>query len=286
MDDEMDELSSYKTTWKQRCGQCSFWIKYIIFVINFFVWVCGVSLVIIGAWARLQKAEFGSIDNLSTDPAFFLLLLGFLTIVISSFGCFGALRENICLLKTFSLSIVVMFLLEVVGGILTFVFLDQFQNHLISYMRKAIVIYQDDKDLKNGLDFIQKSFSCCGALSYNDWELNMYHNCSSPSHFSCGVPSSCCKLQIGTMAASVNAQCGFRSRIEGDIYASHSIHIKGCIEPLMNLLKENMLVIGILAFTVGFVELVSIILAHLLMRMLLQFHPPIREEITLSHLNQ
>lgn len=66
--------------------------------------VCGVSLVIIGAWARLQKAEFGSIDNLSTDPAFFLLLLGFLTIVISSFGCFGALRENICLLKTVSQS--------------------------------------------------------------------------------------------------------------------------------------------------------------------------------------
>jgi hypothetical protein len=139
---------------------------------------CGLSIVVVGIWARLQKAELGSIDNLSTDPAFFLLLLGLIMITISSFACFGALRENICLLKVvsdfhvdpqmyklkllclqfqFSLSIVVVFLLEVIGGILTFVFLDRFQNHLIFYMRKAIEIYQDDKDLKNGLDYIQKT---------------------------------------------------------------------------------------------------------------------------------
>ena len=70
----------------------------------FHVQVCGISIVIVGVWARLQKAELGSIDNLSTDPAFFLLLLGSLMILISSFGCFGAVRENICLLKAVSYS--------------------------------------------------------------------------------------------------------------------------------------------------------------------------------------
>lgn len=36
-------------------------------------------------------------------------------------------------------------------------------------------------------------FECCGALSYNDWENNQYFNCSSPSHFKCSVPPSCCR---------------------------------------------------------------------------------------------
>lgn len=59
----------------------------------------------------------------------------------------------------FSISIVIVFVLELVGGILTFIFLDRFQNHLITYMQKAIEVYQDDKDLKNALDYIQKTVS-------------------------------------------------------------------------------------------------------------------------------
>ena len=34
---------------------------------------------------------------------------------------------------------------------------------------------------------------CCGLNDYNDWENNIYFNCSSPGVEKCGVPFSCCQ---------------------------------------------------------------------------------------------
>ena len=34
---------------------------------------------------------------------------------------------------------------------------------------------------------------CCGVHSYNDWEMNLYFNCTSYSSEACGVPFSCCR---------------------------------------------------------------------------------------------
>ena len=35
-------------------------------------------------------------------------------------------------------------------------------------------------------------FKCCGGETYNDWQRNIYFNCSSPGAEACGVPFSCC----------------------------------------------------------------------------------------------
>ena len=37
-------------------------------------------------------------------------------------------------------------------------------------------------------------------------------------------------------------------------YAAHTIHVRGCIEPLMIIFKDNLIIIGLIAFGVGFVE--------------------------------
>ena len=64
--------------------------------------VGGVVLVAIGSWARLERTRFGSFDNLAVDPAIFLIIVGCVMFFISIFGCFGSIRENICLLKCVS----------------------------------------------------------------------------------------------------------------------------------------------------------------------------------------
>lgn len=56
-------------------------------------------LLVVGTWARLEKAPAGSLDNMSTDPVLLLLALGVVMCSISLLGCVGSLRENICLLK-------------------------------------------------------------------------------------------------------------------------------------------------------------------------------------------
>ena len=59
-------------------------------------------LVAIGSWARLERTRFGSFDNLAVDPAIFLIIVGCVMFFMSIFGCFGSIRENICLLKCVS----------------------------------------------------------------------------------------------------------------------------------------------------------------------------------------
>ena len=66
----------------------------------------GVCLVIIGIWARLEKSPPGSLDNLSTDPVLILLIVGSIMCSISIVGCLGSLRENICLLKAVSCTLI------------------------------------------------------------------------------------------------------------------------------------------------------------------------------------
>lgn len=91
-------------------------------------------------------------------------------------------------------------------------------------MMKAIIRYREDRDLENAIDFIQKKvkkkwfsdwesvflyfsllvvsvllllclqFQCCGVESNEDWNQNVYFECSdtNPSLEACGVPFSCC----------------------------------------------------------------------------------------------
>lgn len=243
----------------RRCSECSFWIKYCLFSINFFIWVGGVCLVIIGIWARLEKAKRGSFDNLSLDPAFFLLVVGCVMFCISLFGCFGSLREDICLLKSFGVVVVVVFVIEVFFGVLTVFFIQHVRQNLLHFLHSGIVSYQDNSELKVSMDYLQKRFSCCGGESYNDWDVNVYYNCSSPALSRCGVPISCCRVPS-------NVQCGFHTRIEDEVYAAHTIYTKGCIHFLMLILKDNLIIIGLITFGVGLVELFSILLAHSLVK--------------------
>lgn len=43
-----------------------------------------------------------------------------------------------------------------------------------------------------------------------------------------------------------------------ELYAAHTIHTKGCIYPLMVIFKDNLIIIGLIAFGVGFVEVSNI----------------------------
>lgn len=146
-------------------------------------------------------------------------------------------------------------------------------------INNAIVHYRDDLDLQNLIDFGQKKFGCCGGISYKDWSLNMYFNCSedNPSRERCSVPYSCC-LPVPNQAV-INTMCGQGMQALDYLEASKIIYTNGCIDRLVNWIHSNLFVLGGVALGLAIPQLVGILLSMILMSQ-------IKDQIKLQLYNQ
>ncbi|XP_025946986.1 tetraspanin-33 isoform X3 [Apteryx rowi] len=140
-------------------------------------------MVAVGVYARLLKHAEAAMACLAVDPAILLIVVGVLMFLITFCGCIGSLRENICLLQTFSICLTVVFLLQLAAGVLGFVFSDKARGKVSEIINGAIVHYRDDLDLQNLIDFGQKEAvinTMCGqgmqAMNYLEASEFIYTN--------------------------------------------------------------------------------------------------------------
>ncbi|XP_065795211.1 tetraspanin-33 isoform X2 [Muntiacus reevesi] len=241
--------------------------------------VISMVMVAVGVYARLMKHAEAALACLAVDPAILLIVVGILMFLLTFCGCIGSLRENICLLQTFSLCLTIVFLLQLAAGVLGFVFSDKVRGKVSEIINNAIVHYRDDLDLQNLIDFGQKEFSCCGGISYKDWSLNMYFNCSedNPSRERCSVPYSCC-LPTPNQAV-INTMCGQGMQALDYLEASKVIYTNGCIDRLVNWIHSNLFVLGGVALGLAIPQLVGILLSMILVSQ-------IKDQIKLQLYNQ
>lgn len=230
-------------------------IKYFIFGFNVIFWFLGITFLGIGLWAWNEKGVLSNISSITDlggfDPVWLFLVVGGVMFILGFAGCIGALRENTFLLKFFSVFLGIIFFLELTAGVLAFVFKDWIKDQLYFFINNNIRAYRDDIDLQNLIDFTQEYWQCCGAFGADDWNLNIYFNCtdSNASRERCGVPFSCCTKDPAEDV--INTQCGYDARqkpvsgtcpcvlapsVSGGAFA----HARGCIcdTLLSSLVKE------------------------------------------------
>lgn len=245
-------------------------VKYMIFILNFMFWLFGGLLVGVGFYAFVDKWEaiggvrVETIYDVILNISLVIMIAGGVVFVVSFAGCLGALRENTCLLKFYSMCLLVFFLLEMTVAIVGFVFPTNMNGILEdSFTEKIIHTYRDDPDLQNFIDFAQQEFQCCGlsAAGYMDWGKNEYFNCSSPSVEHCGVPYSCCtNLETGL----INIMCGYGVQNMSVAAASKKIWTSGCIEIVRVWAERNLYTIAAIALIAALSQLLVIYLAKTL----------------------
>ncbi|XP_037624926.1 tetraspanin-33 isoform X2 [Sebastes umbrosus] len=130
-------------------------IKYTLFICCYVFWVVSAVLTAVGIYAKIAK-EKDVVDTLTLDPALLLIVVGSVMFLITFLGCFGALRNTTCLMKTFLGILVAVLLLQITAGVVAFLFTDTVMERTERLMMKAIVLYREDRDLENAIDFIQK----------------------------------------------------------------------------------------------------------------------------------
>lgn len=119
---------------KSREGEIGCCMKYTLFGVNTIAWIFGFVIMMIGIWAWNEKDYLSNLTNIpliTLDPAFALIVIGLISFVIGFTGCIGALRENTCLLATYSVFLISILVLELSLSVLAFILKDWVSSRLL-----------------------------------------------------------------------------------------------------------------------------------------------------------
>lgn len=242
-------------------------VKYILLIGTFLHWACGATMVGIGIWAFVEKNKYfyqpiEDIYDVIFDLSIVLIVVGGVMFIITMCGFVGALRENTCLLKFFYIALTIIFLAEIVGGALAFIFKDKAVEELKRVLKMVYVdSYQDDEE--SVMDYFQENFECCGIRGYDDWNSNMYYNCTSGnvSPLKCAVPYSCCKDPDEFTPGLVNILCGAETL--GNSTVRSKIWTTGCVDKVLDIAQQNLPIIGAVAIGIAVPQLLGIFLGRM-----------------------
>jgi len=228
----------------RRDSDVSLCVKYVLFFFNLFFWLCGGGICCIGLWARVayeeESTSIGVLSGWDFDPAIIFIFVGGVMFLLSFCGCIGALRENICLLKFFTICLSIVFFVQLASGIIGFVYREKIKRLLTVKLSGSIPNYRSNANLQNMIDYSQITFGCCGVRDHRDWRNNVYFNCSTQGSEACSVPFSCCKVD------RLNTLCGFKMN-EPQLAAERReemIFTRGCVDVISEWLQRHLMVIG------------------------------------------
>ncbi|MED6294325.1 Tetraspanin-11, partial [Characodon lateralis] len=99
-------------------------LKYLLFVFNFLFWVGGAAVLGVGVWTLVEKSDYLSLLASSTFAvsAYILILAGSLVVVTGFLGCCAVIREQKSCLSTYFFLLLFIFLIELVAGVLAYVY--------------------------------------------------------------------------------------------------------------------------------------------------------------------
>jgi CD63 antigen len=216
-------------------------VKYLMFFFNFLFWLSGLALIVVGAVIKEKYGDYFSYaDSKFATTPIFLIVVGVIVAIIGFLGCCGAIKENYCMVTTFAVLLGIVFILEIVAGILGFVYRKQVEESSKDALKRALDDYMSDDQpgASDLLDWAQQKFACCGNDGPEDY--NRYGN------------NGTCGPNNGVQSCHENNLC------TGTLYDS------GCHESFAEFIRDNLVVIGVVALAIGFVQLLGIIFACML----------------------
>lgn len=221
-------------------------IKYLIFAFNLIVFIVGLTLIIIGS-LLLSFNDYLAFFGVLTGAAALVIIIGIICLVVGFFGCYGAFRENHCMIVTFAVLLCIILLLEMIAAITAFLLRAEMEELVRNSMKASIPKYGND-EVHNTWDHMQEQLKCCGVDSYMDWGLNRNFRANQT------VPDSCC----------IDAS---EPRCAGPVLRTNTtstIYEEGCADQLIQWSQKNVAIIGSIIILFACIQVVGIVLACIL----------------------
>lgn len=244
------------------CGtQC---LKYLLFVFNFLVGLAGIAILGFSVYVLIDSADFQKIVNSEgLHPAFLTIWMifgvGVALFFLGIMGFYGSKHENRCLLALYFFLIFVVFVVEIVAGVMSLIFYPELKGAAIDTtnlygLQEVSTNYSewtgDRKDMSQDItqywDFFQSKAKCCGFSHVEDWNNSTYFKITER------YPPSCCDKgdfdKVFQDNNVVNGSCTFQ---EVENYTDHL----SCTDQA----KNNIKILGGVALGVLFLEFISML---------------------------
>ncbi|XP_055544058.1 CD63 antigen-like [Wyeomyia smithii] len=223
-------------------------VKYLLFLFNFLFVITGITIMAIGLTVQGAYHNFSDI----LDPQFFsvptfLVVIGSLIFVIAFFGCCGAYKENYCMTLTFSVLLVLIFILELAAGISGYVLRNDTYNLLSNTMRSSMKKYgNESEEITIIWNEIHTTYNCCGVESSKEWAE------ANPALFNISyLPMSCC--------VEPPVSIGYRRCVDEN--HPELLRSSGCIESFGNYIKSHAISIGAAGIAIAVIQFFGILFA-------------------------
>ncbi|KAJ0056975.1 hypothetical protein NL108_000790 [Boleophthalmus pectinirostris] len=210
----------------------------------------GAAVLGVGVWTLIEKSDYLSLLASSTFAvsAYILILAGSLVVLTGFLGCCAVIREQKSCLSTYFFLLLLIFLIELVAGVLAYVYYQRLSEELKQHLSHTMTenYAQPEKDaITLAVDRLQQDFKCCGSNNSRDWTVSAY--ILSKESEGRVVPDSCCK--------TMTPFCGKRDH-PSNIYKVEG----GCITKLEKFLADHLLVIGAVGIGVACLQLAGAML--------------------------
>ncbi|XP_036731634.1 CD151 antigen [Manis pentadactyla] len=232
---------------KATCGTVC--LKYLLFTFNCCFWLAGLAVMAVGIWTLALKSDYISLLASGTylATAYILVVAGVVVMVTGVLGCCATFKERRNLLRLYFVLLLIIFLLEIIAGILAYIYYQQLNAELKENLKGTMSkqYHQPGHEgVTSAVDKLQQEFHCCGSNNWQDWQDSEWvRSGQAEGHV---VPDSCCKTVV--------AGCGERD------HASNIYKVEGgCITKLETFIQEHLRVIGAVGIGIACVQVFGMI---------------------------
>uniref|UniRef100_A0A8C4PJM2 CD151 molecule (Raph blood group) n=1 Tax=Equus asinus asinus TaxID=83772 RepID=A0A8C4PJM2_EQUAS len=189
----MGEFNEKKTT----CGTVC--LKYLLFTFNCCFWLAGLAVMAVGIWTLALKSDYISLLASGTylATAYILVVAGVVVMVTGVLGCCATFKERRNLLRLYFILLLIIFLLEIIAGVLAYVYYQQLNAELKENLKDTMTKRYHQKGhegVTSAVDKLQQEFHCCGSNNSQDWRDSEWIRSGEAGGRV--VPDSCCKTVV------------------------------------------------------------------------------------------
>jgi len=266
-------------------------VQYLLFIFNVIFLLAGVNLLGLSVWALLDKdyIEVFLQTHVFSVGVLTCICVSVTTIVITFFGCFGAIKSIRWLLVSFFVSLMVILSAILVAIILLFLYrhsLSQQLENVMTNSMKTKYLHKPKNSsslaIRDTWDWMQQTLKCCGVGEHGsfDWQttywfLQLKGSYTTESNEEIPkVPKSCCipadtVLDVSQKTTFLNYdKClGIKSYAQfggpplTKIVTSQNnegLYVTGCHSKIIALIGKTKVLVGIVGTFVGVISLLVI----------------------------